>query len=960
MKNDPRGSIWRKWDFHLHSPKSHDYQNRSVTEQDIVDKLIENEIGLAVITDHHLIDIDYIRKLDELGGNRVSFLPGIEFNTELGGKDSVHVVGIFDICADVGRIWDNLRVKLELPKEYVKWEKALDLVMELGGLLTVHGGVRVNSLEAIGNGTVSKQIFKTDFVKKYVDAYDVKKPLDITAYRTKVFPNIGIAVPLISGTDNHNIKHYDYPLPCWIKADCTFLGLKHALAELDRIHLGEKPDHLTHTDRNRTYFIDKIQIGKHAESTIEDKWFSCEIPLNPGYVVIIGNKGSGKSALADIIAHCGHSKVDEFSFLNSERFCKRGDNKASHFEATLTWTDETQVVRRLDEGVSDTQREYVKYIPQSHIETICNSTDEDNDSFERELKVVAYSHIDSTDRLGKDSFDELLNHKVQLIKRDIQNQIRDLNNTIEELAELYDSLHPSIRKNAESRIKECKARHEAHLASIPAGIDKPTDYDAAKQKEIDELLLKRSDLKDNKDALVRSVNALKARLTLINSALSQVDQTYGIALDVASQVQEVQTQLNSIVKIIHENSETTKRFDSVPTTALSVLIDRSQFDSLKEELSEIRSKLTASMTAIDVTAHDKEIDEIDQAIKIRKAEMTDTNRRYTTYLRAVEEWEKTKNVYEADKDVEGSIAFYEQELSKLDGKQDEFDKLIPKCYSVSKMIYEKKQAILNTYSSMYSSVQSHLTLEGISGENIMEFKATFTNAPLTKGLLKFINHSKRGSFLGIETANEMMDKIVSKYDVNHETGVMSTIDEIIDHLTHDRRDDDAAPTRIDEQINREYKPKDVFKYLFSLDYIDVVPSLTWNGKQISQLSPGEKGTLLLLFYMLVDKSNLPLIIDQPEENLDNQTVVQMLVPAFRKIKQKRQLIIVTHNPNLAVVSDADQVIYSKIDKKDGCKVEYLTGAIENPRIIDHIVKVLEGTMPAFVNRGEKYNVGFMP
>lgn len=99
---------------------------------------------------------------------------------------------------------------------------------------------------------------------------------------------------------------------------------------------------------------------------------------------------------------------------------------------------------------------------------------------------------------------------------------------------------------------------------------------------------------------------------------------------------------------------------------------------------------------------------------------------------------------------------------------------------------------------------------------------------------------------------------------------------------------------------------------------------------------------------------MPLVIDQPEENLDNQTVFNILVPATKEARGRRQIIIVTHNPNLAVVCDADQVIYAHLDKQAGNKVTYTSGAIENPILNHKIIDVLEGTRPAFDNRDSKY------
>jgi predicted ATPase len=96
------------------------------------------------------------------------------------------------------------------------------------------------------------------------------------------------------------------------------------------------------------------------------------------------------------------------------------------------------------------------------------------------------------------------------------------------------------------------------------------------------------------------------------------------------------------------------------------------------------------------------------------------------------------------------------------------------------------------------------------------------------------------------------------------------------------------------------------------------------------------------------------VIDQPEENLDNQSIYKTLLPCMRDARRRRQVIVVTHNPNLAVVCDADQVIYSEVHKDGSNRVVYEAGSIEDPWIKQRIVDVLEGTMPAFDQRAAKY------
>lgn len=76
---------------------------------------------------------------------------------------------------------------------------------------------------------------------------------------------------------------------------------------------------------------------------------------------------------------------------------------------------------------------------------------------------------------------------------------------------------------------------------------------------------------------------------------------------------------------------------------------------------------------------------------------------------------------------------------------------------------------------------------------------------------------------------------------------------------------------------------------------------------------------------------------------------------YKESGKKRQLFMVTHNPNLAVVCDAEQMIYCSFDRKKSSKITYVSGAIENPVINVHVVNVLEGTKRAFDNRRSKYH-----
>ena len=175
----------------------------------------------------------------------------------------------------------------------------------------------------------------------------------------------------------------------------------------------------------------------------------------------------------------------------------------------------------------------------------------------------------------------------------------------------------------------------------------------------------------------------------------------------------------------------------------------------------------------------------------------------------------------------------------------------------------------------------------------------------------------------------------------------------MDLLENESNGENVEKRYISDQV-KEGSIESFYEYIFSLKYLEPVYELKLNSVNISQLSPWERWTLLLVFYLSVDKETCPLVIDQPEDNLDNKSVFEILTHYLKNAKRKRQIIIVTHNPNLAVWADAEQIICVNIDKRNNYKFSYISGAIEAPEINNKIVEILEWTRPAFEQRKLKY------
>ena len=149
-------------------------------------------------------------------------------------------------------------------------------------------------------------------------------------------------------------------------------------------------------------------------------------------------------------------------------------------------------------------------------------------------------------------------------------------------------------------------------------------------------------------------------------------------------------------------------------------------------------------------------------------------------------------------------------------------------------------------------------------------------------------------------------------------------------------------------------------WLFDIGHISVRYEIVYDGIDIRKLSPGTRGIVLLLLYLTLDDADgRPLIIDQPEENLDPKSVFEELVALFIAAKAKRQVIMVTHNANLVINTDADQIIVADAGPHPTGglpPITYKAGGLENADIRKAVCDILEGGEEAFRERARRLRV----
>ena len=136
-------------------------------------------------------------------------------------------------------------------------------------------------------------------------------------------------------------------------------------------------------------------------------------------------------------------------------------------------------------------------------------------------------------------------------------------------------------------------------------------------------------------------------------------------------------------------------------------------------------------------------------------------------------------------------------------------------------------------------------------------------------------------------------------------------------------------------------------------FLRVEPVISYGGRPLERLSVGQKGTVYLCLKLATQAFSQPLIFDQPEDDLDNEFIIEELVEIFRGIKQFRQVILVTHNANLVVNADAEQVV---VAENDNGVLKYSSGSLEAPITNKAVRRILEGGDEAFLKRELRYNL----
>lgn len=754
--------------------------------------------------------------------------------------------------------------------------------------------------------------------------------------------------PCIHSSDSHKFDEMFCPKEdrhTWIKADPTFYGLQQILNEPeDRVFVGDVPPSITRAAQHATRVATTVEVKKIPSATTTEKWFDASLPLNNELVAVIGNKGSGKSALSDILGLLGNTPRHEaFSFLTPAKFRRPKNNKSRQFEASLTWADgTTDSVPSLDVNPSPDAVEKVKYIPQSYLEDICNEIGTGKGGrFYNELQQVIFSHVPEVERLGFGTLDELLTHRSEETNQAIAQFVANLQERNALIVATEERSLPQHRKAIEAQLAEKNRELDALKAAPPAAVPKPdADPTALQQSKVatEELEKKQAELK-----------TLELEIAALRVSDLAAAKKHSTAEKLAGKLKNLERHVEAFL------AEAKSEFDELgiaPSDVIIFKVDPAAINGLLKILAAERAAIALKLSPDTSGGPEFKRKALIVAIETLQAQLSAPQRAYQAYLQLLKDWEAGKAKIIGTEDAIGSIKHLQKQLTDLDGLPAHLRTLRKQRDRKLLEIFREKQKLRAYYETYYGAVQNFLKLHPLAASERFQltFNVSMAESGFSDSFLSRLNRRKLGPFMGDEEGALEMKRLLDNANFDSALGTLRFTRTLFAKMV----DRDGKALLVKDQLRQGVTVQEIYDFVYSLGFLSPIYNLRWDGKGLEQLSPGERGNLLLIFYLLVDQDDIPLVIDQPEENLDNQTVFKTLVPCIKDAKKRRQIVMVTHNPNLAVVCDAEQIICAEMQKDHENAVTYISGSIEDPVINGRIVDILEGTRPAFDKRDDKY------
>lgn len=826
---------------------------------------------------------------------------------------------------------------------------------------------RIKELQQIvGNENVNLQVLKV-LGRCGFDALQVRNLEDDKYYRClhRFNEDFGRAVPILC-SDAHNIDGIfdceDDMIP-YIKFPAFKSGIKpnvfHKFLRNYSLRFGETRFTSPPKDRTSCY-IKGIEISPETDDAKKFWPFdkdSFYLSFSSNLNCLIGGRGSGKSALIEALAflldrYSGFDPFNEQAGLkedNQEDWYKRAYSTLAGCNVKICWTS-------TDSEFSDLKRRSLfldryfdpdeKYDDVVYMDLDGEQVLDDDIINSCEVNLYRMSQLEELavdEKKMRDLFDGICGYEVEELGEEIEEVIEQLGgqedailNSFDNLAILTRDKSPLrtyvIRKAQYDKVnsKEFKDKYDkldkATKAKRIASAIKKDWEGIIKEIDIEELKASfREFFKKIKDETSDKNGVIFTGLESFRKAL--LDKVKGTTLE-----KDLLNKSDSLEKTVTETSETIKKTGE--DIAQKEMAERNllQREGVPVGASQRASKKKAYDEAEEAL---KEYEEETKNLKLMLGNRNNLFSKLKSLAKARTELrtKTAKNITEElSRNLDSTILVVEADAQPMADKNEFIDWLDENFFPDNTKNKEKKIEQL-LHSGLIPEKLKAMLLKSIGADEIKN--------DITK------------SALGRITLDEA-EKFIEHASVRYKC----SFDEDIKENSIDKA---KLPETITKGISVFTEDEDRVKAYLDLDKIvfDDIPEIRLmdrpnemdHARLITGLSPGQRCSAILPIILL--NGNTPLIIDQPEDNLDNRLIREVVVNILAAMKLRRQIIIATHNPNLPVLGDVEQAIILRATEQDKCQLQ-AKGDIENDEVVNSITEIMEGGREAFQYRQSIY------
>lgn len=898
-----RGSEWRKWDLHIHTPgtaKNDHYGNSDEVWERYIDALEKSDVTVFGITDYFSIS-NYIKVKEYQKQNRLKgkfLLPNVEMRiypvTDKSKLINIHAIfdpflDVADIereffrqlqftyndasysCIDndlakLGRIVENnpnladdVAIKKGIDAFAVSYEalkKVIDKAFFKGHVIIALSNGSKDGVTGILNQEGNMQPLRKE-ITRMSDIILSGNPGDVEYFSgaktsvEEVVSTYGSLKPCIIGSDAHSLDKvgvFPNDRITWIKADPTFEGLKQILFEpKERVRISDAmPD-----------FKYDYNIIDHVVLNTAGVW-NQTIPLNQNLNTIIGGRSTGKSTLlASMAAKFQKIKNDEnYDFI-------KGLSDNVH----VFWRD----------GLEADNKE-IEYFTQNEIANIISRRD--SDKLFLEILTSLPNMREAYEKFKADEAAKFasIQAKVSLFFEK-RRQYNEKNAYVKTLGD-----KEGIKREIEKFAKE-RDTIQRNLTDKKELLER---FQIA-AKELADLRTKEVVMRQDLEIL----NLLSSsNLLSINPSVSWLGLTEDISQKVSEEIQKVLAQSNSHLQDFVKD-----------------LISKED-NAFKALAREINEKQNAS------------------------------------------DYQEGKKIFDENK----NLSHVMEQISNL---------------SKQILLINKESQILEELSKECKTIASDLLNEHLSYLDMMNSIASVLriqhdNITLSAGYeLKKDLEEKLNECISLRSAsmNALIVNVIFQYQKKTKDSIKECLKDLLNKAL-----------RGEITFKNGYDVQSFISMILSGNWFSLLYSVDYEGDNLSDMSPGKRSFVVLKLLLDFSDKKCPILIDQPEDNLDNRAIYNELVKYVREKKKERQIILVTHNPNIVVGADSEEVIVANQNGKNapndrGIKFQYVHGSLENTsaRITDdnepilyrcgireHVCDILEGGENAFRDRENKY------